>query len=950
MQACDMGSSLLDVDHLKAICALEEEFVRLHFTDGCPAHSLPYYITQHSNKSCSQLSQEDVQGVVELLQSCAAVYFSGNLSKCHTNSACSGIPVQCLRYQVVHKIFTFLTDVNFMKDGDVNQLKVTYSQIIFRSEWLDPNKQLSDVRDFYLSHLDNVQVISSDGLVESVAMDMLIEILVFNDYVISDLPYYALAMVLVLFVIILYMRSVVLTMVILLVVAFTLLVGYFFYFVVFRFPFFPFINILAGLLCIAVGADDVFILRDIWNSFLINEEGVVNDLEKVVSMTLKHGALSIFVTSLTTAAALYANYVSDITSLKCFSVFAGTCILLNFYFMITFVPPIMVLLFKCNVNCFRRCDVTAAANKVWGKAFPIVIIKPRYLWLLVFLAMGIGGLVLVFFKPTFSLPTSKDMKIFYPEHHFEVYRDKMRDEFRFEVDLQKVLEYDINIQFVWGLRAEDTGNWIDPKDNGTLLYDEQFDMYSEAGQIWMNNFCKNLLDQDFIVSPARTECFFERFQKTVTSSCNATSINTQPCCDLQFPLNHTMAKLCLHSPLVLTSLSLSAEAERKAVLGMPIYETGGKALTAFTFFLPTTRTWTTLYNTMDDFYNSVESFVAEQMKLAPEGVNGGWWCGARGDLFYYNLQSSLAGGTYVGMGVSLAVGCVVLLFTSMNILITIYAMVSITLTIATTVGILVLLGWELGFFESITITLAVGLSIDFTIHYGVAYLLSVEEDRHSRVKESLVKVGSAVAMAALTTFVAGAAIMGGRVLGYRNFGVFLMVVMTVSWAFATFFFLSLCACIGPLGNCGNLTYIIKCICCRKRSRQNVSKTSSGIRLSGVTNGQVIVIPNGKLRNSFEGVGGAPRNSFSRPAYFQPLNDDPSLKEISRPSRLANHNMNSNESIFNCNENNNSDNGGSSSRRPPSSAVSEGDVDIVWRQNDGETGKLMSHSSSNEFVL
>ena len=59
-------------------------------------------------------------------------------------------------------------------------------------------------------------------------------------------------------------------------------------------------------------------------------------------------------------------------------------------------------------------------------------------------------------------------------------------------------------------------------------------------------------------------------------------------------------------------------------------------------------------------------------------------------------------------------------------------MLSAALTIGSasvvTVGCLVLMGWELNMFESMTLSLAVGLSIDFAIHLGVAYKLTETED------------------------------------------------------------------------------------------------------------------------------------------------------------------------------------------------------------------------------
>ena len=40
-----------------------------------------------------------------------------------------------------------------------------------------------------------------------------------------------------------------------------------------------------------------------------------------------------------------------------------------------------------------------------------------------------------------------------------------------------------------------------------------------------------------------------------------------------------------------------------------------------------------------------------------------------------------------------------------------------------------ILGWELNILESVVITLAIGLSVDFTLHYGIMYKLAVDTDR-----------------------------------------------------------------------------------------------------------------------------------------------------------------------------------------------------------------------------
>lgn len=156
------------------------------------------------------------------------------------------------------------------------------------------------------------------------------------------------------------------------------------------------------------------------------------------------------------------------------------------------------------------------------------------------------------------------------------------------------------------------------------------------------------------------------------------------------------------------------------------------------------------------------------------------------------------------MALSVAVAFSVMLLTTWNIIISLYAILSIAGTIFVTVGSLVLLGWELNVLESVTISVAVGLSVDFSVHYGVAYRLAPEPDREGKVIFSLSRMGSAIAMAALTTFVAGAMMMPSTVLAYTQLGTFMMLIMCISWAFATFFFQCMCRCLGPQGSCGQI--------------------------------------------------------------------------------------------------------------------------------------------------
>lgn len=61
-------------------------------------------------------------------------------------------------------------------------------------------------------------------------------------------------------------------------------------------------------------------------------------------------------------------------------------------------------------------------------------------------------------------------------------------------------------------------------------------------------------------------------------------------------------------------------------------------------------------------------------------------------------------------------------------------------------------------------------------------------------------------MAALTTGIAGALMLPSTILAYIQIGVFLVIVMSISWIYATFFLMSLLRVIGPQYGFGQFRY------------------------------------------------------------------------------------------------------------------------------------------------
>ncbi|PVD25783.1 hypothetical protein C0Q70_13443 [Pomacea canaliculata] len=576
-----------------------------------------------------------------------------------------------------------------------------------------------------------------------------------------------------------------------------LVTAYFLYTFVFEIGFFPYMNMITVVVMIGIGADDLYIYCKVWH--LAKSEKNNGVLEKLISDTLRHSVLSMLVTSLTTAAAFFANFVSDITAIRCFSIYAGTTVVCNFVLTVTWMPASIMLFEKwCNFHFCRNADVYTGEFSIcyclckvphkvyylvcdWSRIFfeqilPCLVIKLRYLWLLMYGCLGICSVIVIFYYPRLKLPSTRKFQMFSDDHLLERYDFHVGTMFGFEMTSD---DDDSNpnlpITIVWGVHATDGGDYLDPNKKGPLYFDDGFDLTTGEAQRWLLEFCRRLRRTDFYLNvPGMqlTNCFLENFVK------------------------HYMKRQCSSDN---PSDSTPGVHYSKYSPG-PRFNNGH--ISAFVVQFQSNERYTHDYQHVQSFYRRVNRWVTEEMLRAPAEMRNGWFVS---HLDFFDLQQSLVVGTPLALGVSLAVVSVVAFFTTLNVLISLYAIATIACVIVVTLASLVLLGWELNVLESVVITVAIGMAIDYTLHYGVAYRLSPDLDREMRVASSLSRMGSPVAMAAVTTFSAGLFMMPSTVLAYRKFGTFLMLLVSVSWVYSTFFFQLCFAPSGRKGGSGSFT-------------------------------------------------------------------------------------------------------------------------------------------------
>ncbi|KAL9981002.1 hypothetical protein ACROYT_G009654 [Oculina patagonica] len=781
---------------LKTACAMETDILSAssYFTKYCysgaadektgkkqcpSSWSLGNYVALLNNrKSCQDITDDDVSMVKNLLLNCSSYFFDQSLKRdcdpstsvvnASASSRCNNVPAKCTKFNAVYNIFHYFVD-NEMSPSNDMFLKYTVSFSV-----LSPDVDSDLVyNDLYKGQLEK-GVQGRDGVEFASFRFSGFRYDHFSEKLLAEVNFPALAMIVVFVIMWFFLGSFILTFCGLFTIIYALGLSYFLYTTVFKLDFFPFLNVTTLVFLVGIGADDAFVYYDIWR-----QTRAANPNANIMQLTLKtlrYAAVSMLVTSLTTASAFFAGFSSTVTPIRLFGIFAGTSILTNYLLMITYFPACVALHEKWvlkytggqSLNVVSPTEVKAdqkefKSEKVVPTAQDMSKNEKEDLPVNCHTTQKETSLCIL------QLPNAKYFQVFVSSHPLENYYLNYKSFLRFEQQVSG-----LEVELIWGIKPTDNGNHLNPDDKGTLEFDDNFgDLFTPDSQTFLRSLCQSVEKQSFFVAFSGGRCPIERFIDICTSE-------QTPCCGINasfaFPANITENCVKLDSRLATTGVLFDALGNVKG----------------FRMEIQTNQERSTNFSAMDSFWKKVSSWVDTEMSKAPRGMQNGW-AGCWG-LDSYALQIGLSDGTYSSLGISVVVSFAVMLLTTLNIFISIYAIITIIGIIAITIGSLVLAGWQLNIFESIVMSVAVGLSIDFTIHYGVAYRLAPDKSqRVSRVRYSPVHIGFAITMAAVTTFLTGLVIT------------LKMLVMVFSWLHSTFGFLSICTVIGPRDDFGQLS-------------------------------------------------------------------------------------------------------------------------------------------------
>lgn len=178
------------------------------------------------------------------------------------------------------------------------------------------------------------------------------------------------------------------------------------------------------------------------SSFSSSDGCGTDTLTSLMAYTVRSAGVSMMVTSLTTAAAFYASLFSSITAVRCFGIFSGTTVIVNYFLMMTWLPASVSLAERlpcsllCAKFCYPRFHKSLKAMRAFGERLENVILRlimcVPWLWIGLFGGLGVLSAVVVFYWPGLQLPNSPDFKLFVSSHPFEVYESQYKNKFWFE--------------------------------------------------------------------------------------------------------------------------------------------------------------------------------------------------------------------------------------------------------------------------------------------------------------------------------------------------------------------------------------------------------------------------------------------------------------------------------------------------------------------------------------
>ena len=344
---------------------------------------------------------------------------------------------------------------------------------------------------------------------------------------------------------------------------------------------------------------------------------------------------------------------------------------------------------------------------------------------------------------------------------------------------------DIEVYLLWGIEDLDRsgiGRW-EVENLGKLIYDSSFNLAPVANQQRILDICNNLKTRSLVANQVVT-CWVQDFVDAQNGGSPVAEANFYTELETylttttgQNQYNDNMIGYVNGELLFIKIVALTTEARFQG----------------YSFLYPVYEEWEELKNE----YNSA----------SPVGVNNALQT-AGYDWAWLVTEREMNRGAIQGIIISLAFALFVLIMSTYNVVIAVYAVMCIALIVLSVVAVMEMCGWGMGVIEAIAMVMIIGFSVDYVVHLANHYVECTYNDRYRRMQDALTGIGVSVVSGAISTIASGIFLFLAVIIFFLKFAVLVLATIIFSLYCSLVLFTCLNHAIGPQNNFGDIGYYI----------------------------------------------------------------------------------------------------------------------------------------------
>eukprot|EP00903_Cladosiphon_okamuranus_P018081 g16640.t1 len=623
------------------------------------------------------------------------------------------------------------------------------------------------------------------------------------------------------------------------------------YRVVSGYSYFGTLNALSIFLVLGIGADDIFLFINTWNSIHATEPDWT--ILEQLTHTLSRGGKAMLVTSLTTAISFLMNASSAFPAVQSFGIFSAVLILTNFCTVITLYPAVTMVYeyymndagdekgcCKSTCHCLksekgytRASGVMDAAGHAEPEGLARFFNKRLYPFVHKFrvpLLVIFAGILAFFAVVGSQLEADSDAPQLLPEEdQYVVVRDKITEYFSHS-DTTDLIRAEIPFGIQGVDRDDCDGDDCDPTidtDYGAPIWDENIvEISNEYTQKWFLDFCeavrsadgasdKRMVYQADESVPTPVECVFEGMKTWCDQGagrCSQThpTLGTDEYMVDAEEFEETMVTFLNDSVPTTSAGIFASEATNYDVWGDQIRaELTDEASNTITLRYMTVRVLLSarfeleyekgidLYNDWGDFLDEwVAKAGTDEYLGADVAVRSGFVTDS-GMFHWFFLQEQIIQEAFQSIFLSLFFAFIIMCIATSNWIVSALATFTITAMVGGVIAFTVANGWKLGVLEAVLFVMVVGFSVDYTIHLSDSYLESESAKRADRVRDMLTNMGPSVLSGAISTLGTTLPLLFAYLTFFEKFGAVIFFIIAQSLVFSLMFYSAILDLVGP---------------------------------------------------------------------------------------------------------------------------------------------------------